>query len=59
MKPLLKKGDLVISIKGNLGIIVGGQWGINDQHVDIVWCSTGVLRTGLHIGNIRKINLFS
>ena len=55
MKPLLKVGDLVISLKGNLGIIVGGQWGINDQHVDIVWCSTGVLRTGLHIGNVRRV----
>ena len=28
-----RKGDLVMSIKGNLAIIVGGQLNRSDQHV--------------------------
>jgi len=52
---MLRKGDLVMSIKGNLAIIVGGQLNRSDKHVDVLWCKTGVLRTGLHIGNIRKV----
>ena len=53
------KGDLVVSLKGNLAIIVGGQLNRSDQHVDVVWCKTGVLRTGYHIINLRKVKLFS
>ena len=48
-------GDLVTSIKGNLGIIVGGQLNPTDLYVDVLWCKTGVLRTGYHIINLRKI----
>ena len=51
------KGDLVTSTKGNLGIIVSGQWSPNDQYVDVVWCKTGVLRTGYHIINLRKVEV--
>ena len=56
---MLRKGDLVVSLKGNLAIIVGGQLNRSDKHVDVLWCKTGVLRTGLHIGNLRKVKLFS
>ena len=47
------KGDLVTSIKGNLGIIVGGQLNSTDLYVDVLWCKTGVLSD--HIINLRKI----
>lgn len=51
------KGDLVTSTKGHLGIIVGGQLNRNDQYVDVFFCKRGVVNTGYHIINLRKLEV--
>ena len=49
----MKVGDLVVSFKGNLAIITGMEsCGI---YLDVYWCETGIHRTGLHRGNIRRV----
>mgnify|MGYP001377611525 CR=1 FL=1 len=46
-----QKGDLVMSTKGNLGIILC----TNQRWCDVMWCSTGYIRQGFGCVQLRKI----
>jgi len=49
----VKVGDLVISKKGNTGLILAiEELGI---YFDVLWLKTGVVRTGLHRINLSEV----
>ena len=50
------KGDLVITRKGNLAIIIEKDPKTHGyDYVDVLFCKTNVVRTGLHIGQIQRV----
>ena len=50
-KMKFEKGQLVISTKGNLGVIIAA----NRKWCDLLWCSTGYVRTGFPCAQLRRV----
>ena len=50
---MFKAGDLVISTKGNLGVII--NLSDNKSFCSLLWCSTGYIRQGFACVQLRKV----